>query len=62
MDEVEFGRYRLIEEIGSGGMGKVYRARDSILPRDVAVKVLPADRADEPGYQDRFRRRTSPPD
>jgi predicted Ser/Thr protein kinase len=56
VDEVEFGRYRLIDEIGSGGMGKVYRARDTILPRDVAIKVLPADRAEEPGYQDRFRR------
>lgn len=56
MDEVAFGRYRLIDEIGSGGMGKVYRARDTVLPRDVAIKVLPADRAEEPGYQERFRR------
>ncbi|MGH3552829.1 MAG: hypothetical protein ACRDT5_09565 [Mycobacterium sp.] len=53
MDEVAFGRYRLIALIGEGGMGNVYRARDTVMGHNVAAKVLPPELAAEPDYEQR---------
>jgi Tol biopolymer transport system component len=48
------GPYQIIGPIGAGGMGEVYRARDTRLNRDVAVKVLPADVAHDATRRHRF--------
>jgi Tol biopolymer transport system component/tRNA A-37 threonylcarbamoyl transferase component Bud32 len=48
--------YRLIEKIGEGGMGEVYRARDLQLDRDVAIKILPTAVAGDPERMARFER------
>src|SRR5436190_19122662 len=50
---VKLGPYEIVAAVGTGGMGEVYRARDSRLMRDVAIKVLPSDLAGDP---DRLRR------
>ena len=50
-----FGHYTILEKIGAGGMGHVYRARDMRLERDVAVKVLPPGSLPDPAARKRFR-------
>jgi serine/threonine protein kinase len=52
----QLGPYRLLDLLGAGGMGEVYRARDTRLDREVAVKVLPQHMADDPLALGRFRR------
>ena len=48
--------YEIIEKLGAGGMGEVYRARDTKLAREVAIKVLPAEFAADPDRRKRFTR------
>jgi serine/threonine protein kinase len=50
------GAYEIVDVIGAGGMGEVYRARDTRLERDVAIKVLPGIFAGDPDRLARFRR------
>ena len=50
------GPYKILSALGAGGMGEVYRAADTKLKRDVAVKVLPAALASDPDRLARFQR------
>ncbi len=50
------GPYSVTAKIGQGGMGEVYRARDTTLDRDVAIKILPEAFATDPDRLARFQR------
>ncbi len=50
------GHYEILAPLGEGGMGQVYRARDTTLDRDVAIKVLPEDFASDAGRLALFER------
>ena len=50
------GPYEIIAQLGAGGRGEVYRARDARLQREVALKILPPALAGDPVHVERFRR------
>src|SRR6516162_523608 len=50
------GKYEVVAHIATGGMGAVYKAIDSVLKREVALKLLPPDMASQPEALERFRR------
>ncbi len=50
------GRYHVVDRIAAGGMGEVFRARDAVLEREVAIKVLHRQLAGDTGFVERFRR------
>src|SRR5207244_10380980 len=50
------GPYEIVAPLGAGGMGEVYKARDTRLDRSVAIKILPSALADDPQFRERFDR------
>src|SRR5262245_19869227 len=56
MSSRRLGPYYLLERLGHGAMGEVYRARDSKLGREVALKLLPREFANDPDRRSRFER------
>ena len=56
---MQLGPYRILAPLGAGGMGEVYRALDTRLDREVAVKVLPAGSVGDASAETRFDRRSA---
>ncbi len=54
------GPYEVLAAIGAGGMGEVYKARDTKLDRDVALKILPDAFVNDPERLARFQREANP--
>src|ERR1700692_1405742 len=52
----KLGPYEILAPIGAGGMGEVYRAKDTKLDREVAIKILPESFANDPDRLPRFER------
>lgn len=52
----KLGPYEIVVPLGAGGMGEVYRARDTRLGRDVAIKILAAQFSSDPVRKQRFER------
>src|SRR4030081_1275764 len=50
------GPYEIVAPLGAGGMGEVWRGRDTRLDRSVAIKILPAEFAENPQFKLRFER------
>src|SRR5213594_2711214 len=53
---MRIGAYEIVAPLGAGGMGEVYRARDTKLGREVAIKILPPSFASDPDRLARFER------
>ena len=53
---MKLGTYEIVAKLGSGGMGEVYRARDTKLKREIAIKILPEEFARDKERVSRFQR------